>query len=258
MGWTAATTFVAEVLSKGYAPRSGLLECSGTHCLCWLEERLLGAVDAPQSPPYHETHGSPDAEPSGDTPKSGIQSTELSDAVAQSDETGPKTESPSLYELKKESPSGNPSPSALDTSTQAEIQSRSGEIPSAPADEVTTQETEADLRLPLALAGLSAWLGSRREPALRDAASFLYFQAQAQARSAPPDPEVVALWDRKEQWLARRLRVTEAEAARAFRAAEGLEPFRISGQQVSWQLTRWEEPRLSRYPELERILVKVG
>lgn len=44
MGWLPVREFVARILSKGYAPRSGQLECQGHACLCILRERLNGEV----------------------------------------------------------------------------------------------------------------------------------------------------------------------------------------------------------------------
>lgn len=44
LGWTPIRDFVREVLSKGFLPRSGSLECKGSRCQCYLEERGAGRV----------------------------------------------------------------------------------------------------------------------------------------------------------------------------------------------------------------------
>ena len=46
MGWTPVAVFVSQVLTKGFAPRSGQLECQGHQCKCFLQDRLNG-VEGP-------------------------------------------------------------------------------------------------------------------------------------------------------------------------------------------------------------------
>lgn len=40
MQWQSVDTFVKEVLSEGYMPQSGKLECQGHHCKCYLQEQV--------------------------------------------------------------------------------------------------------------------------------------------------------------------------------------------------------------------------
>jgi len=47
MGWMPVVAFIRDVLSRGYAPKSGQLECKGIRCGCSLQERVGGAVQAP-------------------------------------------------------------------------------------------------------------------------------------------------------------------------------------------------------------------
>jgi hypothetical protein len=49
MGWTPVRRFFAEVIAKGYAPRSGHLACGGWKCKCRLEERITGQ----RQPAFH-------------------------------------------------------------------------------------------------------------------------------------------------------------------------------------------------------------
>lgn len=53
MGWTPVLDFTRDVLVKGYAPRSGQLECHGIRCLCKLEERIGGVVQPAMSYPIN-------------------------------------------------------------------------------------------------------------------------------------------------------------------------------------------------------------
>lgn len=52
LGWLSAPDFLETVLSRGYAPKSGQLECLGVKCSCWLEESRPGGHSAFTGPPY--------------------------------------------------------------------------------------------------------------------------------------------------------------------------------------------------------------
>jgi hypothetical protein len=47
MGWVPARRFYDEVLSKGYVPQSGHLDCKGSRCQCVLSEQVNGSVSTP-------------------------------------------------------------------------------------------------------------------------------------------------------------------------------------------------------------------
>lgn len=44
MGWMPIKRFLSDVIGKGFAPRSGQLECLGIQCDCRLEEQIGGSV----------------------------------------------------------------------------------------------------------------------------------------------------------------------------------------------------------------------
>ncbi len=44
IGWMTAVDAVKNILTEGFAPRSGKLECGGFHCLCTLQESVDGKV----------------------------------------------------------------------------------------------------------------------------------------------------------------------------------------------------------------------
>jgi hypothetical protein len=249
LGWLEATAFVSQVLMKGFAPRSGMLECTGTHCLCWLEERLVGAGETaegtetwPQGPPYAGAAGM------------------SHDAVAESGVTPTPAVAPTTEPTAEQAAAARAEAGAPHYLTEDELRAYGdpGKVPTQGTGETpegASGTLTADPALLPLLAAL-AFLGSRRQAVLRDAVSFLFLNARARGAhltSAAALGRLVALRDRKERWLQARHALTEAQAEEVFRQASAAEAFRVHGRFVTWTLRGWPEPQENAYPDLREF-----
>lgn len=228
LGWTDAATFVALVLAKGYAPRSGMLECKGVRCDCWLEDRQLGDFQ-----PEYQVSPYVGAAAGGDVTPRSIY-------------TG-VTDAPSPVTIPGDPPSRFP----------AAPVTVSGEDPEAPIDSAEAARA-SDGPLALAVTALLALAlpSGQEERVLRDAASYLYLNARDRV-AAGGDParvaRALAAWDRAADWLADRYRLPLTAAEEAVRIAGRAGIYRTSGDAARWVTTRWPEPKLADYPDLAKL-----
>lgn len=227
LGWQSAAAFFDLVLSRGFAPRGGKLECSGIRCLCYLSERRLGELaETVQSSPYGPS-------------------------------IAPGAASLPIAEPEPVGLTGMPEPAQSNTGEYGNTPSRAAIIRQNAADEgagLPKSEVGSHWAVALALlTGLNEY--AKREAALRDAAAFLFLNRQELARHVTDPNRLAALLkvrDRTAKWLAQRLQLTPQDAQAVVQAVPEAQAYVLVGTRVVW-IGPGETPTRADYPDLDAL-----
>lgn len=214
----------------GWILASGIVS---SNCLCWLEERYAGEPQEHQQPPYPEFQEAPaPSEPS---------------APAASTGAGPKV---------GETTQAAPSPSAGVPIVSAGAATAADDAVHQVLTGTWPHATDQSQQGVFVLLGIPLW---KREDALKDAVTFLFFLAKARAAASEgSDPagrleRLKAIAAKGTKWLASRHGLSEADAEGVFALAASLRVFRVSDKRVYWESGKWSEPHLNDYLDLKAM-----